>query len=71
MLSRTGWDVTNCAALPATRAHSRTAQCAPPHGHGGDHGHVQTVRACYISVHAWEADSHCHVRCALEGAGNG
>ena len=29
---------------------SRTAQCAPPHCHGGDHGHVQTVRACYISV---------------------
>jgi hypothetical protein len=41
---------------------SRTAQCAPPHCHGGDHGHVQTVRACYISVHAWVADSHCHVR---------
>lgn len=36
--------------LASNSLQSRTAQCAPPHCHGGDYGHVQTVRACYISV---------------------
>ena len=64
MLSRTGWDVTNCAALPATRAHYKVGQLSAPRPTAMA-ATTATYKPCVRATspwHAWVADSHCHVR---------